>query len=150
MKEYKNDQIIVHWFPELCSHPGTCLRLLPEVFNLDQRPWTNVNAAAPEEIIRTVDKCPSGALRYSLPEGSKVDAKLANGVGNINFEKSHPAVVKIRVTNGPILIEGPALIIDLDGKPIKEGSKMTLCSCGLTKNRPFCDGAHRKQESNSE
>ena len=146
MKEYKNDHVIVHWFPELCAHPGTCLRLLPEVFNLQHRPWVNVNAAEPEEIIRTINKCPSGALRYSLPEGSKVDVQIAKGVGNINFEKSNPATVKIRVNaNGPLLIEGPTVVIGLDGEPLKEGSKMALCRCGLSGYRPFCDGAHSKQ-----
>jgi len=146
LKEYRNDHVIVHWFPELCAHPGTCLRLLPEVFNLKQRPWVNVDAAEPEKIISTIDKCPAGALRYSLPEGSKVDVQIANGVGNINFEKSTQSSVKIRVTaNGPLLIEGPTVVIGLDGKPLKEGSRMALCRCGLTGKRPFCDGAHSKQ-----
>lgn len=146
MKEYKNKHIIIHWFPELCAHPGTCLRLLPEVFNLEQRPWVNVDAAEPEEIINAVDKCPSGALRYSLPEGSKVDVQIANGVGNINLEKSNPAAVEISVkANGPLLIDGPTVVIGLDGKPLKEGSKMALCRCGLSGNRPFCDGVHTKQ-----
>jgi uncharacterized Fe-S cluster protein YjdI len=146
MKEYSNDQITVHWFPELCAHPGICLRLLPEVFNLNKRPWVNVEGAPPEEIIQTIDKCPSGALRYSLPEGSQVDPEIAKGVGNINFEKLNPAAVKIRVNaNGPLLIEGPAVVIGYDGKPLKEGGTMALCRCGLSGNRPFCDGAHKKQ-----
>jgi uncharacterized Fe-S cluster protein YjdI len=145
VKEYKNDNIIVYWFPELCAHPGICLRLLPKVFNLQQRPWVNVNAAEPEEIIRTIDKCPSGALRYSLPEGSKVDAQIAKGVGNIDFEKSNPAVVKIKVsTNGPLLVEGPAVVIGDDGQPLKEGGRMSLCRCGHSANSPFCDGSHSK------
>jgi uncharacterized Fe-S cluster protein YjdI len=145
VKEYKNDNIIVYWFPELCAHPGICLRLLPKVFNLQQRPWVNVNAAEPEEIIRTIDKCPSGALRYSLPEGSKVDAQIAKGVGNIDFEKSNPAVVKIKVsTNGPLLVEGPAVVIGDDGQPLKEGGRMALCRCGHSANSPFCDGSHSK------
>jgi len=113
---------------------------------LKQRPWVNVNAAEPEKIISTIDKCPSGALRYSLPEGSKVDVQITNGVGNIKFEKSNPPSVKIRVNaNGPLLIEGPTVVIGLDGKPLKEGSRMALCRCGLTGNRPFCDGAHSKK-----
>lgn len=146
MKEYKNDQIIVHWFPELCSHPGICSRLLPEVFNPKQSPWVNVNAAAPEDIITTIDKCPTGALRYSLTEGSQVEPQITSGVGNIDFEKSNPAAVKIRVSpNGPLLIEGPAVVIGLDGHAVKEGGRMALCRCGLSENRPFCDGAHRKQ-----
>lgn len=146
MKEYRNDQVIVHWFPELCAHPGTCLRLLPKVFNLQQRPWVNVNAAEPEEIISTIDKCPTGALRYSLPEGSKVDVRIADGVGSIDFEKSNPAAVKVRVNaNGPLLIEGPTVVIGLDGEALKVGSRMALCRCGFSGNRPFCDGVHSKR-----
>ncbi|SHI43608.1 (4Fe-4S)-binding protein [Desulfosporosinus lacus] len=146
MKEYRNEHVIVHWFPELCAHPGTCLRLLPKVFNLDQRPWVNVEGAEPEEIIRTIDKCPTGALRYSLPEGSRVDAQIANGVGSIDFGKTYSAAVKIKVSaNGPLFIEGPTVVIGLDGKPLKEGSRIALCRCGLSENRPFCDGVHRKK-----
>ena len=146
VKEYGNNDITVHWFPELCAHPGTCLRLLPEVFNLKQRPWVNVNSAAPQKIISAIDKCPSGALRYSLPEGSKVDPGVAGGVGNINFAKSNPAAVKIRVSaNGPLLVEGPAVVIGIDGQALKEGGRTALCRCGLSKNSPFCDGTHRKE-----
>lgn len=149
MKKYQNEHITVHWFPELCAHPGTCLRLLPEVFNLQQRPWVNVDAAEPEAIISTIDKCPSGALRYSLPEGSKVDPQTARGVGNIDFEKDNPASVKIKVNaNGPLLVEGQTVVIGIDGKLLKEGGKMALCRCGLSGNRPFCDGVHKKQRWN--
>lgn len=85
MKEYKNDHLIVYWSPELCTHPANCLRLLPEVFNVRKRPWININAAEPEAIIQAIDQCPSGALKYSIPEGSKVNPQLACGVGNINL-----------------------------------------------------------------
>lgn len=146
MKEYKNDNIIIHWFPELCAHPGICRRILPEVFNPQRRPWVNVNAAEPEEIINCIDKCPSGALRYSLPEGSKVDPAKTRGVGNLGFERSNPDAVKIRVSpNGPLLVEGETVIIGTDGKPVKEGARAALCRCGLSRNRPLCDGTHSKQ-----
>lgn len=125
MKEYKNEHITVHWFPEKCAHPGTCLRLSPEVFNLKQRPWVNVDAAEPEAIIRTIDKCPSGALRYSIPEGSKVDAQIANGAGNINSIRS----------NGSLLDGEQASVI---------GDQKAPCRCGRSKNLPFCDGTHLK------
>lgn len=146
MKEYRNDDIIVYWFPELCAHPGICLKLLPEVFDLNRRPWIDVNAAEPQAIIATIDQCPSGALRYSLPEGSRVDSDLAGGVGSINFERANPAAVKIKVTaDGPLLVEGPAVLVGPDGEVLKEGGRMALCRCGLSHNRPFCDGEHRRQ-----
>ncbi len=143
MKEYKNDQIIIHWSPEVCTHPGLCLRLLPEVFSLGKKPWINVNGSTPEKIISAIDQCPSGALRYSLPEGSTVDPNAACGIGNINYKKSGVEPVKIKVSkNGPLFIEGEAILIGSDGNTIKEDRKMSLCRCGLSKNPPFCDGAH--------
>lgn len=147
MKNYQNEHIIVHWFPELCAHPGTCLRALPKVFNLNQRPWVNVDGAEPETIIKTIDQCPSGALRYSLPAGSKVNEKRAKGVGSLNYENTHPPVVKIKVApNGPLVIEGSAVILGIEGEKLKEGSRITLCRCGFSENRPFCDGMHSKKD----
>lgn len=144
--EYKNEQITVHWNPELCSHSGKCLQL-PGVFNTKARPWVNINGAPPEEIIKVIDKCPTGALRYSLPTGSCVDPAVARGVGNKNYEQSHPAAVKIRViANGPLLTEGPVMLVDIQGKLLKEGSRMALCRCGLSENRPFCDNTHTKKD----
>lgn len=146
MKKYENEQITVYWFPEICTHPGICLRLLPDVFNNRRRPWVDVNAASPEEIIHAIDECPSGALRYSLPPGSTVDPALACGVGNIDYRKPGKDTVTIKVSkNGPFILEGHARLTDCDGNLIKEDCKMALCRCGLSKNQPFCDGAHLRQ-----
>lgn len=146
MKEYKNEHIIVYWNPELCSHSGKCLTHTPDVFNLKARPWVNLEAADIEEIIKTIDKCPTGALRYSLPVGTCLDPAIATGVGNINYEQSQTAIAKIRVIpNGPLLTEGPVVLVDTEGKLLKEGSRMALCRCGLSENRPFCDNTHTKK-----
>ena len=145
MKEYRNKDIVVYWYPEQCAHPGTCTRLLPEVFCADRRPWVDVDAAEPEEIICCVDKCPSGALRYSLPEGSKVDPALAKGPGWIDHMKDMPLTVKVKaIRNGPYLLEGPVQVQCKDGTPLYTGSRIALCSCGCTQNPPFCDGSHIK------
>jgi len=47
--------------------------------------------------------------------------------------------------NGPLLITGAGVVEDADGNAFDTGGKETiaLCRCGATKNRPFCDGAHR-------
>ena len=145
MKEYKNKDIIVYWYPEQCAHPGTCLRLLPEVFCVSRRPWVNVDAAPPEEIIHCIDRCPSGALRYSLPEGSRVDPELMKGVGSVDDMKNAPSAVKVKVIkNGPYLVEGSAEVIGSDGSPLFSGERIALCACGNSQNSPFCDGSHIK------
>ncbi len=61
-RTYSSDQITVEWRPEKCIHCGDCIRGLPEVFNLDARPWVNLQGASAQAIAEQVEKCPSGAL----------------------------------------------------------------------------------------
>jgi CDGSH-type Zn-finger protein len=58
------------------------------------------------------------------------------------------AGAKITVKNdGSILLEGDFQIVDQTGKAFGLGgrSAVSLCRCGLSENKPFCDGAHRRQ-----
>ena len=53
---------------------------------------------------------------------------------------------KITVRNsGSIRIEGDFVILDQDGRPFDLGGRTTisLCRCGQSSNKPFCDGTHR-------
>ena len=61
-RSYDNGEIIVDWYPERCIHCKVCVNGLPEVFNLDARPWVNVKGASTDEIVEQVHKCPSAAL----------------------------------------------------------------------------------------
>ena len=63
-KKYDNGEITVIWQPGLCVHSANCVKGLPAVFNLAQKPWINVEAADTEAIINQVNKCPSGALSF--------------------------------------------------------------------------------------
>jgi len=47
--------------------------------------------------------------------------------------------------NGPFLVNGPARVIDTEGREFNLAGKATfaLCRCGHSKNRPFCDGTHK-------
>ncbi len=47
--------------------------------------------------------------------------------------------------NGPLLVTGPVTVEDHEGNAFDTGGKETiaLCRCGVSKNRPFCDGSHR-------
>lgn len=62
MQEYKNAQIIVRFDPKVCVHSGNCVRGLHAVFDVQARPWVNVNAATADEIAAQIARCPSGAL----------------------------------------------------------------------------------------
>lgn len=56
------------------------------------------------------------------------------------------AKVKLIVNNnGSLRIEGEVDIVDPSGKAYGLGGRdvVTLCRCGLSKNKPFCDGSHK-------
>lgn len=142
-KEYRSKDLIVYWNGLLCSHSGKCIAMLPQVFDMNRRPWIKIEEAEPLEIIKTVDKCPTGALKYRLTEDSAIDPDLAEGPGSMDYKVSEPAIVQIRmVKGGPLLVKGPARVLDHEGNSIRECESMVLCRCGKTKNPPFCDGSH--------
>ena len=46
--------------------------------------------------------------------------------------------------NGPVLVNGNLCIVASSGRAAWRGTKAALCRCGASKNKPFCDGAHKK------
>lgn len=133
-KKYTNGEITVVWKPGTCIHSEKCWHGLPGVFNPKGRPWINVEGATTDEIIAQVDKCPSAALTWyrngeepaaSAPsdtEGAKVDI----------------------IPNGPIRIHGNVKLTHYDGKVEHRDTITALCRCGESKNKPYCDGTHKK------
>jgi len=79
--EYRTDDLVVHWNPQRCFHDTHCFIGLPEVFDPEVRPWGKMAGASSAAIIWAIDRCPSGALKYSIPEGSAIDVKLLKGPG---------------------------------------------------------------------
>lgn len=63
---YRNNAITVIWKPSICKHSGRCVSGLPGVFNLQAKPWINMEGAEPDQIKAQVDACPTGALTWEL------------------------------------------------------------------------------------
>jgi len=112
----------------LCSHVGYCTDSLKSVFRMKVEPWIDADGAGVEEIIATIRKCPSGALGYAI---DGVEAA----------PPSRPPTVTV-TDNGPYAVTGG---IELMGVKFGQGASAehyTLCRCGASKNKPFCDGSH--------
>ncbi len=63
------------------------------------------------------------------------------------------AATKITVrNNGPLSIEGEFTIADMEGMEYGLGGRtaLSLCRCGHSENKPFCDGTHKKINFQSE
>lgn len=134
VREYTNGEITVVWKSGLCIHSRNCFNGLSAVFNPEQRPWINMDAADSKTIMAQVDKCPSGALSY-----------YKNGEKDMEQEQKKTDV-KVEVTkNGPLLIYGDITVKHKDGNEEPKTKVTALCRCGLSSNKPFCDGTHTKQ-----
>jgi CDGSH-type Zn-finger protein len=131
-KNYVSKGITIHDNRKICSHAAECVNNLPSVFKINARPWINADTAEIEEIINTIRKCPSSALSYSL-----------DGIEYRDQNERKPLITVSK--DGPYHVTGG---INLIGDNIQwaEGSSKehyVLCRCGVSNNKPFCDGMHR-------
>lgn len=135
--KYTREELTVVWKPKLCIHAALCFKGLPQVFDPKARPWVKIDGADAQAIVDQVRKCPSGAL--SIENGVE-PTPLNTDAGT----DASAAATEILVTaNGPFVVKGKILIKYADGQEeIKEGST-ALCRCGLSGNKPYCDGSHR-------
>ncbi len=65
-KNYVGKEITIHDNRKICSHAAECVNNLPSVFKFDGRPWIRPDEAKAQQIIDVINKCPSGALSYSI------------------------------------------------------------------------------------
>ena len=68
MQVYETPEITVTFEPDLCIHSGVCVRGLPKVFDVQRRRWVMPELGVAAEIAAQVQRCPSGALKFSLPK----------------------------------------------------------------------------------
>lgn len=125
--EYSGERITVLNEGKRCIHSRYCVLNLPNVFkpNVDG-PWIDPGAAATEATIAVITKCPSGALRYR-PEG-ETPAEGAPGVNTVRVAE-----------NGPLIVYA-----ELNVGGDTSSHRATLCRCGKSFNKPYCDKMHEK------
>ncbi len=131
IKKYSNDEITVIWQPSKCTHSAKCAEGLGEVFNPKARPWVNMQGSDSDSIVATVRTCPSGALSIEGEVCDKEDEVEVTSVAVQVFK------------NGPMRVKGEVELTLTDGTK-KQVSNPTLCRCGASANKPFCDGAHNE------
>lgn len=68
IKKYSNGEVTVLWDASKCIHSANCVKNLPEVFKPKEKPWVQMENSTSENIISTVNKCPSGALSLKKQE----------------------------------------------------------------------------------
>ena len=126
--DYVGKSITIHDNRSICAHAGKCTDGLPSVWRMRQEPWIDPDGADVAEIIRIIEQCPSGALSYTVHDNAGEQGTNDTGI----------SIAK----DGPYCVSDPA---EFDGAQWAEGAnqqRFTLCRCGASKNKPFCDGSH--------
>ncbi|MBP9048361.1 MAG: CDGSH iron-sulfur domain-containing protein [Tabrizicola sp.] len=110
-----------------CVHSRNCVLGHPEIFvpNVPGE-WIHPDAASAEVAMHVALACPSGAIRVTRNDGSA-------------SSDTAPIVNTVRLReNGPLAFEAE---LQIKGQP-QASPRATLCRCGQSANKPFCDGAH--------
>lgn len=142
LQVYETREVRVTFDPQICVHSGVCLSALPEVFNVSRRRWIDPGKASPSEVIAAVARCPSGALQATLVTAVHPAASQAAAAP----VAKQPAVTVTVRDKASLLIEGPFKVVDANGTVLREGVKCTLCRCGHSASKPFCDGSHQRYD----
>jgi len=110
-----------------CIHSRFCVTGAPKVFLANVKgPWIHPDAMPVERLVEVAHACPSGAIRYRRKDGAP--------------EEPVPPVNLASVREG-----GPYAFrarLQIDGAAA--GFRATLCRCGASRNKPYCDGSHHE------
>jgi uncharacterized Fe-S cluster protein YjdI len=154
-RKYTNGEITVYWKPSACVHASYCYRELIEVFDPSRRPWIDMKGSTTDRIIEVVNLCPTEALTWKWNDEAKNEEVGGDQLNHVKFRrpelmendkiivKEKPVIVKV-MPDGPLVISGTFTIIRGEiKKEIKDGM-ISICRCGASYNKPYCDGRHRK------
>ncbi len=128
-RTYRGEQIDVTYEIRRCIHAAECVKRLSAVFDRNKVPWVEPNNAPADQLAETIMQCPSGALHFERKDGGS--------------NESAPSTNTIQVVeDGPLYIKGDVTIIHDDQTLILQDTRVALCRCGASHNKPFCDNTH--------
>lgn len=100
--------------------------------------WDLVSESTTAEELEVIKKqcadCPSGRLTPVTKDGETLEPELPQ---EISILEDTPAEA-----HGPIWVKGGIPIEDASGRIYPIRNRVTLCRCGKSENKPFCDASH--------
>lgn len=123
----KGEKLELSFEARRCIHSRFCVTGAPQVFLANvQGPWIHPDAMPVERLVEVAHACPSGAIRYRRLDGAPDE--VAPPVNLATVREAGPYAFRAQLT-----IDGAAA-----------GFRATLCRCGASQNKPYCDGSHHK------
>ena len=115
---------------ELCSFARFC-DVGGQVWNLIEEP----DEASTELAIREAKLCPSGRLgAWDKGTRSPFEEDYEPSIGVVQDPTEG--------VSGPLAVRGGIQVVATDGFEYERRNRQTLCRCGRSNNKPFCDGSH--------
>ncbi len=127
------DGVTVYDDRSRCAHFGQCTDRLPSVFGVSEDAFVAPGAASSAQITQVVSGCPSGALTYTTTTTPVDDASTVETHEDASI---HPIV------DGPYRVRGGVEVLGIGKAAYERRERQTLCRCGQSRNKPFCDGSH--------
>nr|WP_275578241.1 ferritin-like domain-containing protein [Dyella mobilis] len=125
IEQVDGKQLTILFETKRCIHARFCVTGAPTVFLANvQGPWIHPDTMDAERLVDIAHACPSGAIRYQRHDGRPEESAPP-----VNLAATREA--------GPYAFRG-----DLRLNGGFAGYRATLCRCGASKNKPFCDGSH--------
>ena len=137
VKVYQGQGMSVQFNAARCIHAAECVRGLPAVFDPQARPWIQPGKASAEAVVAVVARCPTGALQARYDDGRA--AQVLSVRSELRL-----------VADGPHHLRGEIEIRDDSGKALARETRLALCRCGSSGNKPYCDNSHVRNGFNDE
>jgi len=128
MQRIEGKEVTIIFDGKKCIHSRNCVLGQPNVFKAGVKgDWIFPDNASAEDIAILAQNCPSGAIQYERKDGN---------------DEPKPQVNTVQIMeNGPAIVSGD---LSVNGEPA--GTRLALCRCGKSKNKPYCDGSHKSEE----
>lgn len=134
---YRGPHLIAVKDPSLCMSSGFCgfcETKLPQLIAASD------DTRARSLAIAMMERCPSGSYAYKLEEDQpNNEPDLPQQIADITEITGDGPI------QGPLWVTGYVEVVRSDGKPFEPRNRVTLCNCGLSHNKPLCDGTHRAE-----
>ena len=123
--EASTDKLTVFFDPKRCIHSRMCVLNAPDVFLANVKgPWLHPENDGVEHLVHVAMSCPSGAITYRRRDGGEEEPPPKV---NYLFIREH----------GPYAVQAS---LNIEGQSATY--RATLCRCGQSRNKPFCDNSH--------
>lgn len=129
IRTYEGDAATVTWDQKRCIHVAACVHGLPAAFDPDRTPWIEPDAASAAAVADVVARCPTGALHARLADGTDPEPMPAEATVTVDAD-------------GPLYLRGDVTVQTADGEELLRDTRVALCRCGLSANKPLCDNSH--------